>query len=371
MQATVRYGIVGLGAWGRCYANAIQQSCLTGVPASDVTLTAIATGKEETVAAVQAEFPDAAVVADHRNLVTRDDVDVVAVVAPNHLHYAICTDALNAGKHLLVEKPFTLTVEDCEALIRLADAKKCHLMVGHQFRLSSLWGKIKELIDDGFLGRPKYALIELSRNPYRQGDDGWRYDQKRVGNWILEEPVHFLDLACWYFEKFAQPVSLYASANQSGCTSGTGQNAGSAAGSTIPELYDNLSAVINFSDGSHATVAQTLSAFEHHQTVKISGTCGALWAGWSGALDRTRHPDFFLKTFDGNQCHQRNNEVVTVPITKMTGELYELEDQIALMADVVRGKAEVHCTGKDGCRSVMLSNAAQESARTGNVIKLT
>ena len=58
------------------------------------------------------------------------------------------------------------------------------------------------------------------------------------------------------------------------------------------------------------------------------------------------------------------------PILKMTGELYELEYQILLMADVVRGKAEVHCTGKDGLRSVMLSNAAQESARTGLVVNL-
>ncbi len=342
MTTEIRYGIVGLGAWGHCYANAIQN-----LP--DVKLTAIATGKEETVAQVQAEFPGVAIVADHKNLVTRDDVDVVAVVAPNHLHLRICTDALNAGKHLLVEKPFTLTVDDCDALVHLAEQKQRHLMVGHQFRLSSLWGKIKELIDDGFLGRPKYALVELSRNPYRQGEDGWRFDKNRVGNWILEEPVHFLDLACWYFEKFAMPVSLYASANSS-------QNAG-------PELYDNLTAVINFSDGSHATVAQTLSAFEHHQTVKITGTKGALWAGWSGAMDRTLHPDFFLKTFDGDN-------VVNVPITKMTGELYELEDQIALMAEVVRGNAKIHCTGRDGCRSVMLSNVAQESVKTGKIIHL-
>jgi len=356
MTTTIRYGIVGLGAWGRCYANAIQK-----LP--DVTLTAIATGKEEAVASIQAEFPNTTVVADHKDLVIRDDVDVVAVVSPNHLHFEHCTDVINAGKHLLVEKPFALTVENCETLIQLADSQSCgsqcspcHLMVGHQFRLSSLWGKIKELIDDGFLGQPKYALVELSRNPYRQGDDGWRYDQRRVGNWILEEPVHFLDLACWYFEKYSSPLMLYASANSS-------QSAG-------PELYDNLSAVISFSDGSHATVAQTLSAFEHHQTVKVTGTKGALWAGWSGAMDRTWHPDFFLKTFDGKEVVTFHCAGGVEPILKMTGELYELEEQIMLMANVVRGKAKVHCTGKDGCRSVMLSNAAQESARTGNVIKL-
>ena len=49
------------------------------------------------------------------------------------------------------------------------------------------------LIEDDYLGQPQYALVELSRNPYRPGADGWRYDISRVGNWILEEPIHFFD----------------------------------------------------------------------------------------------------------------------------------------------------------------------------------
>ena len=61
------------------------------------------------------------------------------------------------------------------------------------------------MIDAGAIGEPQYALIELWRRPYRLGADGWRYDINRVGNWILEEPIHFFDLARWYFAGVGDP----------------------------------------------------------------------------------------------------------------------------------------------------------------------
>ena len=340
---TTRFGIIGFGAWGRCYANAMKNI-------HEVSLNAIATGNERDLETVRKENPGVTVVSDHRKLLDKRELDAIVLVTPNHLHHSIGLDVLQADKHLLVEKPFALNGAECDELIRVAAAKKLHLAVGHQFRLSSLWGEIKNLIDAGFVGVPKYVLIELSRNPYRQGEDGWRYDAPRVGNWILEEPVHFLDLACWYLESCGKPVSIYASANSSR--------------DVAPELYDNLSAILNFQNGSHAVVAQTLSAFEHHQTVKITGTKGSLWGGWSGVMDRTLHPTFFLKTFDGEMVRD-------VPIEKMTGELYELEDQIRLMANVLQGRANVHCTGEEGRHAVMLSLAAQKSATEGKPVTLT
>ncbi|GHT11831.1 hypothetical protein FACS1894170_05900 [Planctomycetales bacterium] len=335
-----RFGIIGFGAWGRCYAEAI-----TKLPGT--VLGGIATGNADNMNANTFGVAAKYVVADHKELLRTADIDVAVVAVPNHLHCQIGLDVLSAGKHLLIEKPFTLSVTESKTLIQTAAEKELHLVVGHQFRLSSLWGKIKEIIDSGALGEPKYVLIELSRNPYRQGADGWRYDQSRVGNWILEEPIHFFDLAGWYLESFGKPVSVYASANTSL--------------SPAPELYDNLSAVVNFSNGSHAVIAQTLASFEHHQTVKITGTKGSLWASWSGAMDRTLHPTFFLKASDGTNINE-------IAIDKPAGELFELEEQIVRMSQVIEGKAKVHCTGEDGCLAVALSLAAQESAQTGMVV---
>ena len=174
---------------------------------------------------------------------------------------------------------------ECDDLIRLAREHNRVFAVGHELRLSSLWGKVKELIDAGFVGEPLYVLIELSRRPYRQGSENWRYDINRVGSWILEEPIHFFDLARWYLSAAGEPQAVYATSNS--------RQPGH------PELKDNFSAIVHFPRGAYAVISQTLAAFEHHQTVKVTGTKGALWASWSGAMDRTLHPTFSLRAFDG------------------------------------------------------------------------
>ena len=115
--------------------------------------------------------------------------------------------------------------------------------------------------------------------------------------------------------------------------------------------------------GGYAVISQTLAAFEHHQTVKVTGSRGALWASWSGAMDRTRHPTFSLRAFDGEQLR-------ALPIEKATGELFELEDQIGMLVRAIRDGAPLTCTAEDGRWSVAMCLAAQRSVDTGRVIGL-
>ena len=143
------------------------------------------------------------VFADHREMLAAVEVDAVDIVLPTHLHHGVGMDVLAAGKHLLMEKPLASTIAQCETLVAEAGRRGTLLAVGHEFRLSALWGRVKELIAAGDIGEPLYGLIELWRNPYRLGSEGWRYDIRRVGNWILEEPIHFFDLARWYFADWA------------------------------------------------------------------------------------------------------------------------------------------------------------------------
>lgn len=329
----VRFGLIGFGAWGKCHSNAIKNT-------EGAELVAIAAKSDATCETAREAFPNAFVTLDYHALLARDDVDVVDVVLPSFIHHDVSSAALKAGKHLLLEKPMCLTVQHCDDLIRLANENSRWLAVGHELRLSSLWCKVKEMIDEGFIGDPQYVLVELSRKPYRQGADGWRYDIDRVGNWILEEPIHFFDFARWYLEPAGEPSSIYASANSRQ--------------PDHPELQDNFSAIVNFPGGQYAVISQSLSMFEHHQTVKIAGTKGSLWAGWSGAMDRTRHPSFFLKASDGS-------EVRDIAIEKITGEVFELEDQIAMMVNAIRSEDPIRATGNDGKMSVAMCIAAQKS----------
>ena len=243
----------------------------------------------------------------------------------------------------------TLTVEDCRELVEIAQSQNVNLAIGHELRLSSLWARAKEMIDEGVIGDPQYVLVELSRRPYRPGASGWRFDLDRVGNWILEEPIHFFDLARWYLSSAGEPETVYAKANSRD--------------PEHPELQDNFSAIMNWSGGQYAVVTQTLSAFEHHQTAKITGTKGAIWASWSGAMDRTRHPTFFLKAFDGE-------EVQEIKLERSAGELFELEDQIAMLVNAIRNEGPIACPGEDGMWSVAMCLAAQKSVDENRPIKL-
>ena len=183
-------------------------------PASaDAVLVAIAERSEESRAGAAAEHPQSRLYADYREMLARETVDVVDVVLPTHLHHAVAKDVLESDRHLLLEKPMAPRLDHCDELIALAKARGKVLAIGHEFRISSLWGKVKELLDAGAIGEPLYALIELWRNPYRLGSEGWRYDIGRVGNWILEEPIHFFDLARWYLARCGEPVSVFAQAS--------------------------------------------------------------------------------------------------------------------------------------------------------------
>jgi myo-inositol 2-dehydrogenase/D-chiro-inositol 1-dehydrogenase len=128
-------------------------------------------------------------------------------------------------------------------------------------------------------------------------------------------------------------------------------------------LQDHFSATLNFAGGRFAVIAQCLGGWEHHQVVKVSGTEGALWASWSGAMDRTFEPSFQLKV-------SRGESVEEVPIPRKAGEVFELEDQFARFVEAIQSGARPAATGEDGAWSVRMCLKAQESVVRGVPVDL-
>ncbi len=340
-NSPLRFGLVGYGAWGSHHARAIAS-------VEGAALVAIAAHSPPSCQRARGDHPAAAVYDDYRQMLAAEQLDAVVVVVPSHLHYEIGSAVLEAGCHLLLEKPMALAVDDCTRLVELARAQKKLLAVGHELRMSSLWGRVKQLVDDGAIGTPQYALVELWRRPYRLGSDGWRYDPDRVGDWILEEPIHFFDLARWYFAACGEPRSIGAQAS----------------GGPGGAMHENFSATLTFKGGPYAVVSQSLAGWEHHQSVKLTGTAGALWARWSGAMDRTFEPTFNLQL-------RRDEQLEDVPIAKASGEVYELVDQLAMFVRAIRDGTPLACSGEDGRRSVAMCLAAAESLRLGRPVELS
>ena len=110
----------------------------------------------------------------------RQDIDAVDIVLPTNLHSEAGIAALEAGKHVLLEKPIAGSLVECDQLIDAANRNCKVLTIGHELRLSSQWTRVKKIIDDGEIGRPLYAMASLFRFPYRKGSNDWRYNRNMV-----------------------------------------------------------------------------------------------------------------------------------------------------------------------------------------------
>jgi myo-inositol 2-dehydrogenase/D-chiro-inositol 1-dehydrogenase len=338
----LRFGLIGFGAWGRFHAASIAK-------APRARLAAIAARSDAAAEAARQAYPDAAIHRDWRSLLADPDIDAVDVVVPNHLHREIGVAALDAGKHVLLEKPMANSIADCDALIAAARRSGRQLAVGHEFRLSTQWGLIKQVIDEGRIGRPLHALVSLFRFPYRQGSGGWRYDPQTVGSWILEEPVHFFDMLMWYFEGVGDPVSVQGFGNSKGRAHG---------------MYDNFSTVMQFPGGAYAVVNQTLAGFEHHHVVEIVGTEGSIRTWWSGTMDRTLEPKHELKM---QLAGASQPEVVAL---ERSGEVFELEEELVQVTRAFR-EGRTLVSGEEARKRIVVCLEAERSVREGKPVALS
>ncbi len=141
----MKVGIIGLGYWGpNLVRNFIAQKDITKVVACDQ--------REERLEFIKAKSPSVFVTSDYNQLV-KSDVDAVVIATPVDTHHGLAKTALEHGKHIWVEKPFTSTSQQAEELLELADKKKLRIFIDHTFIYTGAVRKMKEIVDKGELGK--------------------------------------------------------------------------------------------------------------------------------------------------------------------------------------------------------------------------
>ena len=145
----IRIGIIGYGYWGPNIARNfnIVDGCK---------IVAISDQRDESLERAKKAFPGVNATRDWRSLVSSPGIDAIAVVTPVSTHFELAKAALENGKHIFVEKPFTANSAQAEELIELAERKKLTIMVDHTFIYTGAVRKMKELVDDGTLGALYY-----------------------------------------------------------------------------------------------------------------------------------------------------------------------------------------------------------------------
>jgi predicted dehydrogenase len=140
---SLRVGQAGLGYWGRNLARNFD----------DLTdLSWLCDASEERRAEFAERYPDATVTGNFDELLAADDVDAVVIATPVPMHYPLARAALEAGKHVFVEKPPAMRVAEMEELVGLAEANRLVLMPGHLLLYHPGVQKLKELVGNGELG---------------------------------------------------------------------------------------------------------------------------------------------------------------------------------------------------------------------------
>jgi len=149
IDSTVKFGVIGYGYWGPNVVRNLDQ--LDGVKVLAVCDKSSAARKR-----LNKSYPQIDVTSDPAELIASSKIDAIAVVTPVWTHYELAKAALENGKHVFVEKPFTSNVAQAEELINLAARKNLKIMVDHTFLFTGAVRKIKQLLDDDALGKLLY-----------------------------------------------------------------------------------------------------------------------------------------------------------------------------------------------------------------------
>ena len=145
----IRIGVIGYGYWG---PNIVRN--FIGVEDAKVVL--ISDADPNALLRVQKAYPGIRTTRYDNEVLLSTEIDVIAIITPISTHYELAKIALNNGKHIFVEKPFTASVDQAEELIELAEKKNLKIMVDHTFLFTGAVRKIKELVDDDVLGQLFY-----------------------------------------------------------------------------------------------------------------------------------------------------------------------------------------------------------------------
>ena len=341
-MARIRIGLIGYGRFGRHHAAAIAGS-------RHAELVGVAAQSEATCRKARREL-GVETTSNYKQLLQREDVDAVDIAVPTHLHEQFAVDALRSRKHVFLEKPMASTVQGCDRILAAAADDERVLCINFELRASPLWGRIKKDVDSGKIGAPLYGSYDLWRFPFRRGRGDWRFDQARVGSWLHEEPVHYLDLASWFFADLGVPQRMTAHL--------IGRD-----GAPV-ELSENMTCLLRWPDGQFFQVTQTNSFSGYHQIIKIAGEDGAIVASWEGTFesDDASSYSYALVKKGGREYKGR--------ISARSSERLDLERNVDMFCLRTMGRTSEIATGEDGRRAVALVESALASARAGRTLEI-
>lgn len=284
----------------------------------------------------------------------RQDIDAVIVTSETNKHGDHCVAAAEAGKHILLQKPMALTLEDCDRIIAAVDKAGITLRMAFQMRCDPVNQKMKQLIDDGTLGkvgtlRRRHCLSLLFNPAFFTGLTRWHVDPVANKGMFMDDAVHAADFLYWLQ---GEPVSVMAEIDN-----------------VLTEVApdDTGMAIYRFADGAFGLLYNASVTLGAEITTEIYGDQGAVQHYWGDGVSTPFAPEGAvpLKLLRKGQPQW---EEIAIPVPKSHGERIAAVPRPWI--DQLKAEAAPDCDARGGKVSTAMCLGAYESAATGRRVSL-
>jgi UDP-N-acetyl-2-amino-2-deoxyglucuronate dehydrogenase len=267
-------------------------------------------------------------------------IDVVNICTPSGLHAPIAVEAAKAKKHVIVEKPIALTLEDADSIINACKENNVKLAVVHPNRFRPVVQELKKLMDEGRFGKLSHAnaTVRWNRNQAYYDQAPWRGTKALDGGVLMNQAIHNLDLLIWLMGDVEEVYSMSATRLRN------------------IEAEDVSTGVVRFKNGALGVVeaATTIYPKNLEESLSIFGETGTAIIGGTTA---TQFNHLAIESLNDEETNAIIEKVKANPLGK-PGHQCIIEDMI----QAIQEDREPIVNGEEGKRALQLVLAFYESA---------
>lgn len=285
----------------------------------------------------QADYSD-----NYEKELERDDIDIVSICVINSLHYQTALKAIQAGKHVLVEKPLCFTLDELKGLKQAVEAKKVITMVGHVARWYPAIANAHKIVEEKKLGEIFYGESDY----WHEVHGAWKAKTETSGSSLLMGGCHSVDLLRWFMGMDRRVVEVYA------CANGPYRRKDF-------EFYPNISGMLKFEDGGIGKIGSSLeTAMPYVLHYQFMGVEGCIRNNQYFLMSWGDKKEAGFKTIEGQMAD--DPDVAHHPFP----------EEVQYFIDCVKEDKEPDPSIPRSYHTYEIVFALTESARTGKPVKL-
>lgn len=366
MTAKVRVGVIGTSGW----AESFYLTNLNGYEGAE--LTAICGRNRARAEELANKYGVAHVYTDYQQMLSRGKLDAAIVVTPEDMHHPMVMAALDAGLHVVCEKPMAYTASEAQEMLAKAEAVGVKHMLTFTNRWLPHYQAIKRLLDDGYIGQPFHAYLHWPTGWGRYQEDKyyWPYDPQRAHGVLSELGAHIIDLARWYLGDITRVIANLAAFGKRLAPDGS---------LMANPANDSAFLILEFVNGAHASLHMS-GANLNGPGLQHTGQITILH-GLDGTLETCGDPWSDPPRFETTGLRQGMETAESLPIppdllrgTEVTAPFDIFKNTSAgprHFIDAILNDTPISPNFHDGYQVQRVIEAARESAKSGCAVKLT